>query len=329
MTRRVAALVLVTLAAAVLLVGASSAASRGTTGVVVIETSLGYASAEAAGTGMVVTSSGVVLTNNHVIRGATTVRVVVPGSGRRYRATVLGYAIGDDVAVLQLPGASNLATVSLGTSSGLRTGQAVSAVGNAGGTGTIVTTTGTITGLGRTITVSDDQGGAARLRGLIKTNAQLRPGDSGGPLLDGSGRVIGIDTAASMGYSFRSGSNQGYAIPIDRARAIMRQIQAGRSSASVHIGATAFLGILGAASRFSDVDGVAVQHVVSGAPAERAGLERGDVIIRVGGSPVTSTRTISTLLQLKKPGDTISLAWIDAIGNTRRASVKLASGPPQ
>jgi S1-C subfamily serine protease len=242
---------------------------------------------------------------------------------------VLGYSIGADVAVLRLSDASGLVTVSLGTSSSLRTGQAVSAVGNAGGTGSIVTTTGTITGLGRTITVRDDQGGTARLQGLIRTNAELRPGDSGGPLLDSSGRVIGIDTAASTGYAFQSGGNDGYAIPIDRARTILRQIQAGRSSASVHIGATAFLGVLGAASRFSDVDGVVVQQVVSGAPAERAGLERGDVIVRVGGSPVSSTSAISRLLQRKQPGDTITVAWVDAVGNTRRAAVKLSSGPPQ
>lgn len=329
MTRRLAVLSPLVVAALLAFAPSSPAAVRSTTGVVVIETNLGYASAEAAGTGMVVTSTGVVLTNNHVIRGATTIKVVVPGSGRSYHATVLGYAVGADVAVLRLAGASGLATVSFGTSSSLRKGQAVSAVGNAGGTGTVVTTTGTITGLGRTITVRDDQGGTARLQRLIRTNAELRPGDSGGPLLDSAGRVIGIDTAASTGYAFQSGGNDGYAIPIDRARAILRQIQAGRSSASVHIGTTAFLGILGVPSRFSDVDGVVVRHIVSGAPAERAGLEQGDVIVRLGGRSVASITAISTVLQQKRPGDTIALAWVDAVGNTRTASVKLASGPPQ
>ena len=117
---------------------------------------------------MVVTAPGVVLTNNHVIRGATTIRVVDPSTGKRFRASVLGYAIGADVAVLRLTGASGVATVSLGTSSSLRKGQSVSAVGNAGGTGNLVTTTGKITALGRTITVRDDQGGTARLQGLIR-----------------------------------------------------------------------------------------------------------------------------------------------------------------
>jgi S1-C subfamily serine protease len=328
MTRRLAAFA--TFAVVALLVGAPSgpAATRATTGVLAIETNLRFVGAQAAGTGMIVTSSGLVLTNNHVIRGATSIRAVDPSTGRSYRATVLGYSIGADVAVLRLASASGLATVSLGRSSSLRKGQSVSAVGNAGGTGSLVTTTGTITGLGRTITVRDDQGGTARLQGLIQTNATLRPGDSGGPLLDSSGRVIGIDTAASTGYAFQSGGD-GYAIPIDRARSIMGQILAGRSSATVHVGATAFLGVLGAASRFSDVDGVLVQQVVSDTPAERAGLQRGDVITRVGGRSVTSTTAISSLLQLRKPGDRIAISWIDRVGNRRTASVKLASGPPQ
>jgi len=330
MKLKVAALALVTIAVAALLAGVSaSSAATGKTGVVAIETNLRYLGGQAAGTGMVVTSSGVVLTNNHVIRGATTIRVVLPGTGRSYRATVLGYSIGADVAVLRLTGASGLETVSLGSSSSLRTGQSVSAVGNAGGTGTLVTTTGTISRLNRTITVSDEQGGSARLQGLIQTSASLRPGDSGGPLLDSSGRVIGIDTAASMGYSFQGGSGDGYAIPIDRARSIMSQILAGRASASVHVGATAFLGLLGSSSRFSDANGVVVQDVVSGAPAEKAGLERGDLITHVGGRAVSSASEISTLLQRKKPGDPIAIAWIDQVGNTRTASVKLASGPPQ
>jgi len=242
---------------------------------------------------------------------------------------VVGYSIGSDVAVLRLAAASGLPTVTLGQSSSLRHGQSVSTVGNAGGTGKLVTSTGTITGLGRAITVRDDQGGTARLQGLIRTNANLRPGDSGGPLQDSLGRVIGIDTAASVGYSFQGGSSDGYAIPIDKARSIMSQILAGRSSATVHVGGTAFLGVLGAASRFSDVDGVLVQQVVAGAPAEKAGLERGVVITRVGGRAVSSTTDISTQILRKQPGDRIAISWIDLVGNTRRASVKLASGPPQ
>src|SRR5262249_44234854 len=151
------------------------------TGVVVIETQLGYRGGAAAGTGMVLTSSGEVLTNNHVIRGATTVRVVVPRTGRAYTAKVLGYDVSDDVARLRLVGASTLKTVSTAGSSKVAVGDAVTAVGNAGGTGTLATAGGSITALRQSILVNDEQGGAVRLTGLIQTNAGVQPGDSGGP----------------------------------------------------------------------------------------------------------------------------------------------------
>jgi S1-C subfamily serine protease len=309
--------------------GATGAVKARTTGVVVIETNLGYLHGQAAGTGMVISSSGIVLTNNHVIRGATTVKIVDPSSGRRYTSTVLGYSVSSDVALLKLNGSPGLSTVSLGTSGGLRTGAAVTAVGNAGGTGKLVSSSGTIQALNRTITVTTDQGGSARLQGLIQTNTELRPGDSGGALLDSNGRVIGMNTAASTGFSFRSGSHQGYAIPVDKARALAKQIQSGRSSASVHVGATAFLGILGEPARFSDAAGALVREVVSGGPAARAGLQPGDVITHVGGRSVTSTDVIAKLLLQKKPGDAIRVTWVDQVGNSTSASVRLGSGPPQ
>src|SRR5689334_6678702 len=153
------------------------------TGVVVIGTNLGYQGGRAAGTGMVLTSSGDVLTNNHVIRGATAIRIVVPRTGRSYAAKVVGYDVSDDVAVLRAVRASKLKTVSLGNSATLRVGQSVKAVGNAGGTGSLVSASGSVTGLRRSITVSDELGGSASLGGLIETNAALQAGDSGGPLL--------------------------------------------------------------------------------------------------------------------------------------------------
>ncbi len=184
---------------ALALVSATSCfgAGKPTTGVVVIETALDYQHAAGAGTGVVLTANGEVLTNNHVIRGATRIRVIDPRTRRRYTARVLGYSVSADIAVLQLQQASGLRTVLLGTSTGLHRGQPVTAVGNAGGTSTLVTTHGTITALGRGITAHDEQGNAQRLTGLIETDAELRPGDSGGPLLDRAGRVIGIDSAAS------------------------------------------------------------------------------------------------------------------------------------
>jgi len=215
--RRKLALALALAGAIAAAVGAHTAlahTSRATvqTGVVVVETNLAYQNGAAAGTGMVLTSSGEVLTNNHVIRGATTIKVIVPQTKKTYAARVLGYDVSADVAVLQLKNASGLATVEIGDSPKVANGQSVTAIGNAGGTGSLTVTKGTITGLHRTITVSNDQGGAVQLRNLIETNASLQPGDSGGPLLDSTNQVIGMDSAASAGFSFHQSGNDAYAI---------------------------------------------------------------------------------------------------------------------
>ena len=151
-------------------VGAGFAFARSSTptigtGVVVVNTKLSYQGGAAAGTGIVLTSSGEVLTNNHVIQGETSVQVVVPGTNHKYSGKVVGYDVSADVAVIQLSGASNLKTASLGDSSKVTAGQTVKALGNAGGTGALSSATGTVTGLGKSITVSDDQGGTEQLAG--------------------------------------------------------------------------------------------------------------------------------------------------------------------
>ena len=304
-----------------------------TTGVVAIDTRLGYANAAAAGTGMVLTASGEVLTNNHVIRGATTIRVTVPATGRTYQARVLGYSLTADVAVLRLRGASGLRTVSVGRSAQARLDQTVTAVGNAGGTGVLTAKTGTITALRRSITVNDDQGGTARLTGLIETSAALRPGDSGGPLLNDAGEVIGVDTAASAAFAFRGGGNDGYAIPIDRATAIAKQIVAGRSTAAVHVGPTAFLGVgiepAGSSRAETSSAGGLVTTVLPNSPANSAGLEPGDVITSLDGRAVRSANSLVMLLLGKRPGGKAQLTWVDQLGNRGSATVTLANGPPQ
>jgi S1-C subfamily serine protease len=326
------ALLLVLVAAGV---GAGIALARGKatpigTGVVVIDTNLAYEGGQAAGTGMVLTSSGEVLTNNHVISGATTLRVVVPGTGRSYSARVVGYSVSSDVAVLQLNGASSLKTVSTAAAEKLAVGQAVKAVGNAGGTGRLSTTQGSITALQRTITASDGSR-AEQLSGLIETSAALQPGDSGGPLLDGAGRVVGMDTAAAttVGYGFQAtAASDGYAIPIGKALAVAKQITAGRSSATVHVGATAFLGVQVASAAY-DGSGAVIAAVVPGGPADAAGLVPGDVITAVGGKTVSSPGALSTLLLAMKPGTKLAITFVDQTGATGTTQVTLGSGPPQ
>jgi S1-C subfamily serine protease len=304
--------------------GAQAATPSQTTGVVLVTTNLAYQGARAAGTGIVLTGSGEVLTNNHVIRGATTINVTVPQTKHKYTAQVVGYDIADDIALLKLDGASGLATATRGTSSKLRLGQTTTAVGNANGGGKLVITKGKITGLARAITVSDDQGGASRLTGLIQTSARLVPGDSGGPLLDASGRVIGVDAAGSAGYSFSA--SDGYAIPINRAMALVRQMEAGKASSLVHIGKTAFIGVsLGDAGN----EGVVVASVVPGGPAANAGLAQNYTITAVDGRQVASLTDVRTALFSHHPGDSITVAYVDTLGNQTSTTISLADGPPQ
>ncbi|HSS90208.1 MAG TPA: trypsin-like peptidase domain-containing protein [Streptosporangiaceae bacterium] len=221
-------------------------------GLVDVVTTLGYQSGKAAGTGMVLTSTGEVLTNNHVIDGATSIKATDIGNGRTYTAKVVGYDKTHDVAVLQLQNASGLQTVTL-SSAGAQSGQNVVALGNAlgkGGTPSVVS--GRITGLGQSITASDQGAGdSEQLTGMISHNAPIQPGDSGGPLVNTEGEVIGMNTAASDSSPSSSPSQssqaqtatQAFAIPIARASSIAGQIEAGTPSSTVHIGATAFLGV--------------------------------------------------------------------------------------
>jgi S1-C subfamily serine protease len=205
---------------------------------------------EAAGTGMVISSNGLVLTNNHVIANSTSIQVAIGGTGSERTGKVVGYDVADDVALVQIQGVSGLKTISQGNSSGLSVGDDVVAVGNAlGRGGTPSATGGTVTALNRTITASDEGGGNAEtLRGLIQVDAGIQPGDSGGPLVDTSGKVVGMDTAASTGgggFGFdNQASSEGYAIPIERAISIAEKIASGQGGTNIHLGGTrALLGV--------------------------------------------------------------------------------------
>lgn len=298
-------------------------------GVVVIDTNLAYQGGRAAGTGMVLTSNGEILTNNHVIAGATTIAVVVPGTSHRYAASVAGYSVTSDVAVLKLRNASNLKTVST-SSDTVPLGMRVRAVGNAGGTGSLTSVAGHITGVGKTITASDDNGSSETLHGLLETNANVKPGDSGGPLLSASGDVIGMDTAASRefgyGYYASYSSTDAYAIPIPRALTVAHQILARQSSASVHIGGTAFLGIQ--VEQLPE-GGALVAAVVPGGPADSAGLQAGVVIAKADGRAILQPSQLTKYLLTKKPGQKVSLTYADQFGQGGTIDVTLGSGPPQ
>ena len=194
-----------------------------------VTANLQYLQETAKGTGFVIdAAAGLVLTNNHVIDGATSVTVTPVTSGKSYPARILGYDPADDVALLQLRGATGLKAVTIGDSSRVRVGTPVLAIGNEAGQGGSPTVApGVISSLDRTIVASDQSSGLTEtLYGMMQTSADIRPGDSGGPLADAAGQVIGIDTAAGGNAVY-----SGYAIPINQALPIARQIAAGRPGA--------------------------------------------------------------------------------------------------
>jgi S1-C subfamily serine protease len=325
----VASAVLLVLVVALGTAFARTSATRLAAGVVVIKTNLAYQDSSAAGTGMVLTSSGEVLTNNHVIRGATTIKIVVPNTGRTYTARVVGYDVADDVAVLQAVGASNMSTVAT-SSTTPALGASVTALGNAGGTGRLVSAPGKITRIGASVVVGDDQGGSVRLTGMIGTNASVVPGDSGGPLMNSSGEVIGMDTAGSSGATFRStNATQAYAIPITKALSIASKVVAGTGSSRIHIGETAFMGVQITRVFGGRSSGATIAGVTSGGPAAGAGLTPGDVITAVDGYRVSSPTSLTSSLLTKNPGDRVTITYADQSGVSHSVKLELASGPAQ
>ena len=285
--------------------------------------------ATGAATGIVLSPSGLVLTNNHVVDQASTIKATDLGNGRTYTATVLGYDVSRDVALIQLQGASGLETATLGDSAQVTVGEPVVGIGNAGGLGgTPSAAGGKVTALDREITVSSTADGVSqRLSGLIETNAAIQRGDSGGPLVDGAGRVIGMNTAASSSFSSNGMSGQGFAVPINDAIAIVTQIEQHRSSATVHVGPTALLGVELAAKAARSVSGATVVGVLSGSPAARAGLKAGDVIVSLDGQSVGSSQALTTLVGRYYPGDRVKIGWKTRSGVRHVSTVRLASGP--
>jgi S1-C subfamily serine protease len=306
-----------------------------------INLTLGDQSAAAAATGIVLSPSGLVLTNNHVVEGATAISATDLGNGRTYKATVLGYDTSKDVALIQLQGASALRTAQLGDSAAVTVGQAVVAIGNAGGAGgTPSVAEGSVVALNQSITAGDSLDGTSeQLAGLIQTDADIQPGDSGGPLVNAAGQVVAMDTAASSGFAFNSpaGQVEGFAIPIQTAMAVVSQIEGKDAATSVHIGATAFLGVqfdssagqggFGYGFGGSPSSGATIAGVLSGTPAAQAGLQPGDTILSVDGQTIDSPTALTSVLGGYQPGDKVTIGWTDTAGGQHTSSVTLASGP--
>ncbi len=338
-------------------------------GLVIINTTLQYSSQQAAATGMVITPDGLVLTNNHVIEGSTSITART-ANGHQYRAHVLGYDVTGDIALIQLQGASGLTTVPTGESNSVKTGDSVVALGNAEGQNAIVPVTGQVTALNQTITAGD-QGGLITqetLHNMIQTNANIVSGDSGGPLANSAGQVIGMDTAGNDGGFAVQQDSSGYAIPIDTALAVARQIDQGQASSTVTIGYPPFMGVyigrgsnsdpqaqaeqaqqnngpgfggngnqncytsdrnVAAPANIANVNsGALVLGTICGGPAMAAGMTAGSVITAVNGQAIGSPDSLTGVVSKFKPGTTIEVTWVSPSGQRSTSSIKLTAGPP-
>ena len=301
-------------------------------GLVDINTTLSYQGAVGAGTGILLSPDGEVLTNNHVIEGATDITAVSLANSRTYPVDVIGFDRASDIALVRLRGATGLPTAILGTSSTLAVGDPIAAIGNSNGSSAPPSyAPGTVTEIGASVRASDESGGGAReLYDLIRVAAEIRPGDSGGPLVNSAGQVVGVNVAATLTY--RTGGvtgGEGFAIPIDRALAIANQIRSGVISDSIHLGDTAFIGVgIADSSPMSrGPAGAVVRQVLPGTPAGQIGLFSGDVITAVDGVPINSAEDLSNVMDQRRPGDIIMLTWIDRAGIPRSAPLVLAKGP--
>jgi S1-C subfamily serine protease len=325
---------------------ASALAAKVDPGIVDVESNLKYSDATAQGTGMVISASGLVLTNNHVIDQATSVSATLVTSGKTYTAKVVGYDSTDDVALLQLEGASGLKTVTLSDSSQAKVGEAVLALGNAGGRGGLPSTAqGTIQALNHSLEASDSGAGTTeKLHGMLETNAPIQEGDSGGPLVNGNGQVVGMDTAAnsSSGFGGYSAATTGFAIPINTAMTIVGQINSGKTSANVHLGLAGFMGVnvADAASPsecssggdgFGGINGntspvssgALICQVYPHSPAASAGLSGGDVITSVNGTTISSADGLTALTAASHPGDHFAINYVDQYGTKHTTTVTL------
>jgi S1-C subfamily serine protease len=345
--------------------GEQAIVTRVKPGLVIIDTTLQYDSELAAGTGMVINADGLVLTNNHVIEDSTKITATVVATGRTYPATVVGYDKTGDVALIQLRGASGLTTVPIGNSASVKIGNSVVAMGNAEGQGAITATAGQVTALDQSISASEEGSSTASetLTGMIQTNADIVPGDSGGPLTSSAG-VIGMDTAGNDGNDQQAST--GFAIPINTALSVARQIAGGHASSTVTIGYPPFVGIfIGSGSSSSpraqarqqeqqnggsgstaqcytsnsDLtvpstiapvnSGTLIIGTICGSPAASAGMTGGAVIVAVNGQNVGSPDDLASILSRFHPGQAISVTWVSPSGQRTTSSLHLTAGPPQ
>jgi putative serine protease PepD len=292
---------------------------------------------EDQGTGMIISSSGMVITNNHVIALAAsggTITVTRSGTTTAQSAALVGRDPANDVALLQIRGASGLVPVTIGDSDKVVVGDAAVAIGNALGlaAGTPTVTSGIISALGRTVTASSETGGSNEtLTNMIQTDAAINPGNSGGPLLDSAGDVIGMNTAVAAGSTGSSAQNIGFAIPSSHIEALLPELEKGGTASTSSGG---YMGVdittvtpeLRTQYGLVPQSGAVILNVVSGSPADDAGLESGDVIIKMGSTPISTADEVVAYTKAHKPGDDITVTYQRG-KQVKTTTVKLGIAP--
>ena len=267
---------------------------------------------------MVLTSDGEVVTNHHVVAGATSIKVKVMSTGKTYTAEVVGTDAKDDVAVLHLVGASGLSTVTPDTD-GIAVGDDVTAVGDANGTVSYLSAaSGTVIAKNQAITTQSEANvSGERLTGLLQISSDVISGDSGGATYDADGEVVGMTTAASSGNS----DVVGYAVPIAKVLRIVDDLDSGVAKARYDYSAPAFLGVA------LDDTATTVQGVYKSTPAAKAGIEQGDQITAIGSTEVSTSAQLRRAVAALSPGDEVAVTWTDSSGASHTETVTLAEGP--
>lgn len=296
-------------------------------GVVLVNTVT--AQGQGAGTGMILTGDGEVLTSYHVVNGSTRIQVMVASTQKVYSATVVGRDQTKDIALLKLQGASGLSPVAT-SKDAVNEGTSITAVGNASGQGYLTQVKGTVMALNQSIRTSSEAGlPAAKLTGLIQTSANVVPGDSGGPLFNSKGQVIGINAAAasSNSTSGQSGlASESFSVPVTTALQVVDTVRTGHSSGTVIVGRKAFLGV-SMSGQEASANGVRVAAVTSGGAAAKAGVRAGDTISAINGVSTTDYSSLTNEVATLQPGQKVTLNWTTSAGATEHATVTLGSSP--
>ena len=285
---------------------------------------------EGAGTGIIVSADGYILTNRHVVQDARTLEVL-NSEGERYSdVTLVGSDPLNDIAILKIKAAKDLPAAELGDSGTVRVGQRVIAIGNSLGQYQNTVTSGIISGLGRPVTAATDELGmnVESLTDLLQTDAAINPGNSGGPLINMAGQVIGINTAIVS-----DAQSVGFAIPINAARGIIRGVLANGTIQKAYLGVQ-FVAItpdIRAELNLSERNGALVKAgtsgqsaVISGGPADKAGIREGDIITKVDDRVIGEQGGLGSLIAEFLPGEKVTLTIIRD-GKTQEVSVTLGS----